>query len=307
MTPIPESTALVVSTDQSLDTVAFEKYLKANLSSDLVLDVLEECLLQENSTYNPIDFEQALKELQQKDSGRYHMLKALMEGFATKEGMVMLDPKLVTASYKQRLKQLELLKQWGWFRRLCYRVGLAIKVLVGQTTKTEAVQEAIQVTGEVQIAKNELAVLELRKAQTVQETNDLTVRTSKERRKVLQEADTEATAKTESIYRQARSEIAEERRRAHDVLTALYEQIEEARRDLDRYWESGAKQPPKRVVPKREPPRTNILYSPYSVSRSASASASDSASASISLSASPSPSASASPSASPEWDEDDYQ
>src|SRR5258705_1818017 len=116
--------AIVKGDSGLVDANTFQEYLKTHLTSDLVLQILEEYLLQENSTYNPIDFEQALKELQQKDSGRYQMLKVLMEGYATKEGMVMVDPKLVTASFKQRLKELELLKSMSQLRRFWYRLGL---------------------------------------------------------------------------------------------------------------------------------------------------------------------------------------
>lgn len=271
----------------SVEVERFRLYLQQNLTDDVVLEILEECLLEENSTYNPIDFEEALKRLQQKDTGRYHMLKVLLEGYATKEGMVMVDPKLVTASFKQRLKELELLKAMSPFRRFWYRLGLAMKVLVGETTKTQALQEAIQVTGEVQVAKEELAIIELKKSQAVRDADKILTDASSANRKIIESANQRATEKTEEIYRKARQEVSKERTQAVALLEDLHKKIDQARDNLDklqfRSHKVGAGQ-------------VSYLDGSYSISESASASISPSASVSASPSMSPSASLSSSPS-----------
>lgn len=270
-------------------------FVQNNLTSDLVLQVLEECLIEENATYNPIDFAEALKQLQQKDSGRYHMLKALMEGYATKEGMVMVDPKLVTASFKQRLKELELLKAMSPFRRFWYRLGLAIKVLVGETTKTQALQEAIQVTGEVQVAKEELAVIELKKSQASRDADAILTNASSSSRGIIEEANRRATETTETIYRQAREEVSKERVGAVELLENLYKQIQKSRKELDQLANAklqggfGMKNPYKTGAGAISFISDGV---DFSTSSSASLSASPSMSPSASLSQSASPSAS---------------
>lgn len=228
---VPDNTAMELT---SVEVERFRLYLQRNLTDDTVLLILEECLLEENSTYNPIDFEEALKHLQQKDTGRYHMLKVLMEGYATKEGMVMVDPKLVTASFKQRLKELELLKAMSSLRRFWYRLGLAIKVLVGETTKTQALQEAIQVTGEVQVAKEELAIIELKKSQAARDADKILTDASSANRKIIEGANQRATEKTEEIYRKARQEVSKERTQAVALLESLHKQIDSARVQLNK-------------------------------------------------------------------------
>lgn len=226
--------ALVEKPDATMvETEKFQSYLKANLTSDVVLQVLEECLLQENSTYNPIDFEQALKELQQKDSGRYQMLKLLLEGYATKEGQVMLDPKMVNASYKQRMKQLEFLKSLGRFRRFAYRVFQALEGLFTETTETEAIKEAIQITGEVQLARDELVVLELKKSQAERDADRILTEASSNSRKIIESANQRATEQTETIYKESRESIAAERANATANLEKLQSRIDSARAELE--------------------------------------------------------------------------
>ena len=210
------------------DVARFKDYLKKHLTSDVVLSVLEECLLEENATYNPINFEQALQDLQQRDAGRYQMLKVLLEGFVMKEGLVMLDPKLVTASYKQRMAQLEVLKSMKPFRRFLFRMGQAVSGLMSEKSETEAIQEAIQITGEVQIARDELAVLELKKAQAVKEAINIQIQTSDERRQKLEDAD----RATEKIYQEGRAAVASERTEANRYLNAVYAQLEDRRQEL---------------------------------------------------------------------------
>lgn len=211
-----------------VDVDAFQAYLKANLTSDLVLQVLEECLVEENGTYASLDFEKALANLQRRDTGRYYMLKLLLEGYATKEGQVLLDPKLVSASYKQRMKQLEFLKSMGRLRRFCYRLAQAVVSLFSEKNETEAIQEAIQVTGEVQIARDELHALELKRQKVIEETNEIQVRTSDERRRKLEEADRLSTEKVETIHREARGLITG----AHKQVEGLNRQAEQIREEI---------------------------------------------------------------------------
>lgn len=243
------SAQLAIVEDKSalVDSTAFQSYLKANLTSDLVLQVLEECLLQENSTYNSIDFEQAIKDLQQKDAGRYQILKLLIEGFATKEGLVMLDPKMVTASYKQRMVQLEILKRMGAFRRFFYRLGQAIQGLLSERSETEAIQEAIQLTGEVQIARDELTVLELKKSQAVRDTNKALTDASSSARKIIESANARATEASEKIYKEGREAMFAEREQANGLLRFLQEQIANKEQELNGL--------PKRFPPLSEPKR----------------------------------------------------
>lgn len=213
---------------QPVDVGAFESYLKANLTSDLVLHILEECLVEENATYASLDFEKALANLQHRDTGRYYMLKLLLEGYATKEGQVLLDPKLVSASYKQRMKQLEFLKSMGRIRRFCYRLAQAVVSLFSEKNETEAIQEAIQITGEVQIGRDELHALELKRQKVIEETNEIQVRTSDERRRKLEDADRLSTEKVETIHREARGLITG----AHKQVEGLNKQVEKIREEI---------------------------------------------------------------------------
>ncbi len=167
-------TALAVRSNGNIaqeDQAKFQTYLKAHLTDDLVIQVLEELLVEENSTYSAITFEQALKEIQAKDGGRYLLLKTLLEGFANKEGLVMVDPKLVTAAFKERMAQLKMLKAMSRFRRFFYRLAQAFVGLFSEKGETAAIQEAIQVSGEVQIARRELAAVELQKIGVVESCN----------------------------------------------------------------------------------------------------------------------------------------
>lgn len=286
------SAQLQVIPPAPVDVESFKNYLRANLTSDLVLQVLEECLLQENSTYNPIDFEEALKDFQQRDTGRYHMLKLLLEGYATKEGQVMLDPKMVNVSYKQRMKELEFLRSLGRFRRFFYRFFQALEGLFTEKNETEAIKEAIQVAGEVQIARDELAVIELRKASIAQELNKAAIEASNQVRSKLESADLRATEKTEDIYRKHRAAIAREREAADRDVRALRKQADELQRRVAKLRSGDVNQRIKEAFPS----------SASSASRAFST-FSESASASLSMS----PSASVSPSASPsaEYEDDD--
>jgi len=228
------SAQLAIVKDESalVDTSAFQQYLKANLTSDLVLQILEECLIEENAVYNSIDFGQALKDIQRQDGGRYILLKTLLEGFATKEGLVMLDPKMVTASYKQRMAQLELLKSMGRFRRFFYRLTQALTGLLTEKNETEAIQEAIQLTGEVQIARNELATLELKKSQAARDADDVLTKASHTARSVIEKANHSATEASEKIFKEGREAMFAEREQANGVLRFLHEQIANVERKL---------------------------------------------------------------------------
>lgn len=265
-----------------VDVEPFKAYLRANLTADIVLQVLEECLLQENSTYNPIDFEQALKELQQRDTGRYHMLKLLLEGYATKEGQVLLDPKMVNASYKQRMKELEFLRSLGRFRRFAYRFFQALEGLFTERNETEAIKEAIQVAGEVQVARDELAIIELKKAQITQELNQKAIEASNEVRAKLENADQQASEKSEQIYREARGMVTREREAANRELQKLRQEAETMRKNIGK-----------------------LRQKEHQLTYASSGMKFISATPSLSPSMSASPSASVSPSAS--WDEDDDQ
>lgn len=247
-----ESQLAIRSESSLVDAEAFQKYLKANLTSDLVLQILEECLVEENSVYNSIDFGQSLKELERREAGRYQWLKALLEGFATKEGLVLLDPKSVTASYKERVAQLKLLRTMGRFRRFFYRLTQALSGLLSEKTETEAIQEAIQITGEIQIVRTELTALELRRSQvsrdadqilttastqsreiieaannqaleTVRNADQSAIAASAEAKQTIVEATKRATAQSEEIYADARKDMREERAiAARQIAEAAY-------------------------------------------------------------------------------------
>jgi hypothetical protein len=221
----------------ALDSEAFQNYLRKNLTSDLVLDVLEELLYQENSTYAAIDFEQALKDLQQRDGARYLLLKTLLEGFAIKEGQVLLDPKLVNASYKQRVKELELLKSMGRWRRFFYRVTQAMLSLFQEKTRTEEIQEAITITGELQMARDEIKVTETQMIKLKNEINRLQEEASQEIASTKIRAVAEAYEKSEQIFKTERELLANERkaldtRRDNDI-RALEETRESDQRHLE--------------------------------------------------------------------------
>lgn len=222
----------------AVDTPAdgFKDYLRQNLTSDLVMEVLEECLLEENGQYNAITFERALKDLQQHDTGRYQMLKALLEGYAMKEGQVLLDPKLVNASYKQRVAELETLKSMSRVRRFIYRMGQAVVSLLREKGETEAIQEAIQVSGEVQMGRQELAAQELKSAQLIEqarvsaattretaykeaarierEARDLLFKASNERAKKTDEWEHETQRRRQALYDETRQETLKDRQTA---------------------------------------------------------------------------------------------
>lgn len=206
-----------------VDEGRFQDYLRQNLSSDLVLQVLEECLVEENSTYAALNFSQAIKELQQHDSGRYYLLKALLEGFATKEGLVLLDPKLVNESYKERKKQLDLLKSMGRFKRFFYRLSQALVGLLNEKSETEAIQEAIQITGEVKIARDELAALEAKKSQTVQETNKTLTEASAKAYAIMHNAQERAVITSSQLIENARASIERERGKMYEVFSLAYD------------------------------------------------------------------------------------
>jgi hypothetical protein len=269
------STQLQVVPPAPVDVDAFRNYLRANLTSDLVLQVLEEVLLQENSTYNPLDFEQALHELQQRDTGRYAMLKLLLEGYATKEGQVMLDPKMVNASYKQRMKELEFLRSLGRFRRFFYRFFQALEGLFTEKNETEAIKEAIQVAGEVQIARDELAIIELKKASITQELNKAAIDASNQVRAKLENADQKATEKTEQIYREARAAVTKEREAANRELQNLRKEAEVVRRNIGKLRQGEHE---------LTYTKTDAVYTSWSKSSSPSASLSPSSSMSPSCS-----------------------
>lgn len=303
MTPI---TALEVIPNghHELEPAMFEAYLEKHLTSDLVLRVLEGVLVEENSSYAPIDFEQALKDLQQRDGGRYLLLKTLLEAYAIKEGQVMLDPKMVSASYKQRMKELEYLRSLSRFRRFFYRVTQAVIGLMSEKTETEAIQEAIQITGEVQIAREELAVLEAKKAKVTQDSNEMEIRTSHERRKILQQADDLAAKKTEAIYKEAHDGVFKERQKLHEEFTSTYKMVTDLREELHRLKLQRQEVNSQRFTG-YQGYQAYQGYQPSSSrddpwSRSPSASLSPSPSASLS----PSPSDSASPSPSDDGEDD---
>lgn len=209
--PAPVSSAVVTMALAVVDTDKFADYLKRNLTSDLVLQILEECLLEENNQYGSTDLARALADLQEKDGGRYQMLKVLLEGFAIKEGQVLLDPKLVTASYKHRMKELELLKSLSPFRRFLRRLGHAIQGLLTEGSETEAIQEAIQITGEVHIAREELTALEFKKAQAARDADKILTDASSAQRRIIEGANKRATEQSEAIFKEAREAIAKER------------------------------------------------------------------------------------------------
>ena len=277
------------------DAAKFQQYLRSHLTSDLVLQVLEECLLQENSTYNPIDFQQALKELQQRDSGRYQMLKLLLEGYATKEGQVMLDPKMVSASYKQRMKELEFLRSMGRFKRFAYRFFQALEGLFTEKNETEAIKEAIQITGEVQMARDELAVIELKKSQTQRDADKILTEASSQQRAILETANREATEHNERIYRESREAIARERTAANSHLNNLHNAAETLRKDIARLEQR------KQQVADQKSRGYNSYSSASGVRRLERDWDSVSPSMSPSASMSPSPSCSPSPSPSDGW------
>lgn len=224
---------IVKPAPEEIDVVRFQDYLKANLTSDLVMQVLEETLLQENSTYNSIDFTEALNDLQKRDAGRYQMLKLLLEGYATKEGQVMLDPEMVNASYHQRMKELEFLKSLGRFRRFLYRVFQAVEGLFTEKTETEAIKEAIQITGEVKIARDELTALELKKSQVARDVDKALTEASHQQRLIIESANRSATEQTEVIYKESRQSIAVERANATSALEKLQSRIDAARAELE--------------------------------------------------------------------------
>jgi hypothetical protein len=283
------SAQLQIVPPSPVDVEGFREYLRANLTSDLVLQVLEECLLQENSTYNPIDFEQALKELQQRDTGRYAMLRLLLEGYATKEGQVMLDPKMVNASYKQRMKELEFLRSLGRFRRFFYRFFQALEGLFTEKNETEAIKEAIQVAGEVQIARDELAIIELKKTQITQELNQKAIEASNEARSKLENADQRASEKSEQVYREARAMVTREREAANGELRKLRQEANKIQAE----------------IAKLNQKKTGL----YGQFQGRGTYRSGTADVSYSPSMSTSPSSSLSPSASPSasWDEGDVE
>lgn len=201
----------------------FQQYLRENLTSDLVIQVLEECLIEENSSYAALNFEQAIRDLQSRDGGRYYLMKALLEGFATKEGLVLLDPKLVTDSYKQRKQQLDLLKSMSRFRRFFYRLSQALISLLNEKGETEAIQEAIQITGEVKIAKDELALLEVKKSQTNFEANQILTDASDKAYKILQTANDTALRHSDELLKEARASIERERGKMYEVFSLAYD------------------------------------------------------------------------------------
>lgn len=201
----------------------FQEWLRRNMTSDVALQILEECLIEENSSYAALNFEQALRELQQKDGGRYYLLKALLEAYATKEGQVLLDPKMVNASYKERKRQLDLLKSMGRFRRFVYRLSQAVVGLLNEKSETEAIQEAIQITGEVKIAKDELATLEAKKAQTAYDTNQLLFTASDKANKILSDANEKAFQSSQELLKESRASIERERGKMYEVFSLAYD------------------------------------------------------------------------------------
>lgn len=218
----------------SVEIERFKEYLRKHLTNDLVLQVLQECLLRHNWNYNSIDLQQALNDLERRDGGEYMMLKVLIEGFATKEGLVMLDPKLVTASYKQRVKQMEELKSMSRLRRFVYRLAQAITGLINEKGETEAIQEAIQITGEVQLGRDELAVLELKKSQAIYDANQMMTNASNEVRQKLEAVDSQATEKTERLYHNAREAINKEREQANKEFADIRTETTAMRRQVVR-------------------------------------------------------------------------
>ena len=205
------------------DEHQFKEYLRENLTSDLVLQVLEECLVEENSSYAALNFEQSIRDLQRRDTGRYYLLKALLEGYATKEGQVLLDPKLVNDSFRERQKELERLKSMSRARRFFYRLSQAVISLLNEKGETEAIQEAIQITGEIKIARDELAFLEAKKAQTISDTNQALTDAVVKANQILLNATDSATKNAQKLLDDSLALVDRERGRMYEVFSLAYD------------------------------------------------------------------------------------
>ncbi len=133
------------------------------------------------------------------------------------------------------MKELEFLRSLGPFRRFAYRILEALEGLFTERGQTDAIKEAIQITGEVQIARTELTTLELKKSQTVREIDEMLTAASTHKRKIIEDANQRASEKVEEIYKESRELVAAERRdyeNVRDGLTQLKAQMGDAHKEL---------------------------------------------------------------------------
>ncbi len=98
-------------------------------------------------------------------------------------------------------------------------------------------------TGEVQIARNELVTLELKKSQAQRDADKILTEASTSAHDAIEHANARATAHVEEIYREGRADIRQEREAAQVQLEAIRTQIIKDM-DLVAAWEKQASEVP---------------------------------------------------------------